>query len=182
MILGLTGKTRVSWFPVSIARPIGVLSCFRMLGLFFSAVTEKLKVKSYQTILNVKDSQKVFADVNFKVLKNGILSFYGNIRIFQYICIFEYIRICFTQYKYIHIRIRMKISWTNIFVFVFGPEKNIRSSLLIGGCKPGAARHRLGPHKLEFLLLIGQSTGAGTRCSYPGTNQRPSWVRTAGNS
>ena len=69
MILGLTGKTRVSWFPVSIARPIGVLSCFRMLGLFFSAVTEKLKVKSYPTILNVKDSQKAFADVNFKVLK-----------------------------------------------------------------------------------------------------------------
>ena len=25
----------------------------------------------------------------------------------------------------------MKISWTNIFVFVFGPEKNIRSSLAV---------------------------------------------------
>ena len=31
--------------------------------MLFSAAAEKLKVKSYQTILNIKDSQKVFADV-----------------------------------------------------------------------------------------------------------------------
>ena len=93
MILGLTGKTRVSWFPVSIARPIGVLSCFRMLGLFFSAVTEKLKVKSYQTILNIKDSQKAFADVNFKVLKKEMLSFNWNIWIYSNIRIYLNIRI-----------------------------------------------------------------------------------------
>ena len=37
------------------------------------------------------------------------------------------IQICFPQNEYIHIRIRMKISRTNIFVF--GPEKNIRSPL-----------------------------------------------------
>ena len=58
-----------------------------------------------------------------------LIEIFEYIRIFEYIWIFEYIRICFTQYKYIYIRIRMKISWTNIFVFVFGPEKNIRSSL-----------------------------------------------------
>ena len=50
-------------------------------------------------------------------------------------------------------------------------------SILIGGCKPGAPQHRLGPHKLEFCsapwpefgLLIGQSSGAGTWCSYSGS-------------
>ena len=52
------------------------------------------------------------------------------IRIFEYIWVFEYIRIFVPQYEYIHIRIRMKIGRTNIFVFVFGPEKNIRWSLL----------------------------------------------------
>ena len=48
-------------------------------------------------------------------------SFNWNIRIYSNIRIYLNIRICFTQYKYIHIRIRMKIFWTNIFVF--GPEK-----------------------------------------------------------
>ena len=52
------------------------------------------------------------------------------IRIFEYIWIFEYIRIFFLQYEYICIHIRIKIALTNIFVFVFGPEKNIRSSLV----------------------------------------------------
>ena len=63
------------------------------MGLLFSSVTEKLKEKSYQTILNVKDSQKVFADVNFKESKNGILSFNWNFRIYSNIRIFLNIRI-----------------------------------------------------------------------------------------
>ena len=50
-----------------------------------------------------------------------------------------------------------------------------RYSIPIGGCKPGTARSRLGPHQAEFRsapwpefwLLIGHSTGAGTRCAYP---------------
>ena len=59
-----------------------------------------------------------------------LIEIFEYIRIFEYIWVFEYIRIFFPQYEYIHIRIRMKISRTNIFVFVFGPEKNIRSPLL----------------------------------------------------
>ena len=58
-----------------------------------------------------------------------LIEIFEYIRIFEYIWVFEYIRIFFPQYEYIHIRIRMKISRTNIFVFVFGPEKNIRSPL-----------------------------------------------------
>ena len=58
-----------------------------------------------------------------------LIEIFEYIRIFEYIWVFEYIRIFFPQYEYIHIRIRMKIGRTNIFVFVFGPEKNIRSPL-----------------------------------------------------
>ena len=58
-----------------------------------------------------------------------LIEIFEYIRIFEYIWVFEYIRIFFPQYEYIHIRIRMKIGRTNIFVFVFGAEKNIRSSL-----------------------------------------------------
>ena len=52
-------------------------------------MTEKLK--SYQTLLNVKDSQKVFADVNSKIIKKWDVKFslkYSNI--FAYSNIFEY--------------------------------------------------------------------------------------------
>ena len=52
------------------------------------------------------------------------------IRIFECVWIFEYIRIFFLQYEYIRIGIRIEIALTNIFVFVFGPEKNICSPLI----------------------------------------------------
>ena len=71
-------------------------NCFRILGFLLSAVTKEWKVKSYQTILNVKYSQKVFDDVNFKVLKvlkNEMLNFNWNIRIYSNIRIYLNIRI-----------------------------------------------------------------------------------------
>ena len=56
-----------------------------------------------------------------------LIEIFEYIRIFEYIWVFEYIRIFFLQYEYIHIRIRIEIALMNIFVF--GPEKNIRSPL-----------------------------------------------------
>ena len=79
-------------------------SCFSVQSL------ENKKWERYQTISNVKDIQRVLADVNFNVLKNLMLHF---IEIFRYIFIYsnykysyldknflnKYIRICIRSWK-----------------------------------------------------------------------------------
>ena len=125
------------------------LSCLRIVVLLLRAVTERFKVK------NLLKCQRFTKGTCWRKLRGikqmkckVLIEIFKFIWIFEYIWVFEYIQIFFPQYEYIHIRIRMKIGRTNIFVFVFGPEKNIRSSLLqILTAKVGI------PHFFSFFLF-----------------------------